>query len=119
MGTRTSEIKNMRLISHHNLNGYGNLGEGVAIPHCRASGFRRIYGCLIKLEKSIDFDAQDDRPVDLIFALVVPEEKNDEHLATLARIAALMQDKNARESLRQCNSDEELYAAATALERVT
>ena len=50
---------------------------------------------------------------------MVPEEKNDEHLATLARIAALMQDKNARESLRQCSSDEELYAAATALERVT
>ena len=106
------------LIARERLGSTG-IGEGVAIPHCRASGFRRIYGCLIKLEKSIDFDAQDDRPVDLIFALVVPEEKNDEHLATLARIAALMQDKNARESLRQCSSDEELYAAATALERVT
>ena len=29
MSTRTQEIKNMRLISHVDLNGHNNLGEGV------------------------------------------------------------------------------------------
>lgn len=52
---------------------------------------KRIHGCLLTLENPIDFDSVDDQPVDLIFALIVPEEKNDEHLATLARVAALMQ----------------------------
>jgi PTS system nitrogen regulatory IIA component len=106
------------LVARERLGSTG-IGEGVAIPHCRASGFRRIHGCLIKLDKPIDFDAQDDKPVDLIFALVVPEEKNDEHLATLARIAALMQDDDSRQSLRQCSNNEELYATATALERLS
>ena len=106
------------LVARERLGSTG-IGEGVAIPHCRASGFRHIHGCLITLEKPIDFDAQDDKPVDLIFALVVPEEKNDEHLATLARIAALMQDDDSRKSLRQCSNNEELFATATKLERLS
>jgi len=71
-----------KLVARERLGSTG-IGEGVAIPHCRASGFNRIHGCLIKLQKPVDFDALDDQPVDLIFALVVPEEKNDEHLVTL------------------------------------
>ena len=42
MTTRTREIKNMRLISHHDLNGYGNIGEGVHI-HQSKDGRRIIY----------------------------------------------------------------------------
>ena len=93
------------------------IGDGIAIPHCRAPGFKRIHGCLIKLSKPVDFDAIDDEPVDLIFALVVPEEKNDEHLATLARVAALLQNESSRQSLRQCSSNEELFNTAIQLER--
>ncbi|MDA9826238.1 PTS sugar transporter subunit IIA [Porticoccaceae bacterium] len=105
-----------KLVARERLGSTG-IGEGVAIPHCRASGFNRIHGCLIKLQKPVDFDALDDQPVDLIFALVVPEEKNDEHLATLARIANLMQTESSRESLRQCSNSAELFATAIQLER--
>ena len=31
MATYNQEIKNMKLISHHDLNGFGNAGEGVAL----------------------------------------------------------------------------------------
>lgn len=41
MATRTQEIKNMRLISHHDLNGFGDLGEGIALH--RTSDGRRIF----------------------------------------------------------------------------
>ena len=103
------------LVARERLGSTG-IGEGIAIPHCRAPGFKRIHGCLIKLSNPVDFDALDDQPVDLIFALVVPEEKNDEHLATLARVAALLQDETSRQSLRQCNSNEELFKTAIQLE---
>ena len=59
----------------------------------------------------------DDQPVDLIFALVVPEEKNDEHLATLARVAALMQKGSSRQLLRACQNNKDLYNTAVRLER--
>ena len=104
------------LVARERLGSTG-IGEGVAIPHCRVSGFNRIHGCLIKLEDPVDFGALDDQPVDLIFALIVPEEQNDEHLATLARIASIMQSDQSRQSLRQCNNNEELFNTALQLER--
>ncbi len=95
------------------------IGDGVAIPHCRAAGARQIYGCLIKLESPIDFDAFDGHPVDLIFGLVVPEEKNDEHLATLARIAGIMQKDSFRQQLRDCTCSKDLFDTAIALEQAS
>ena len=97
--------------------GSTGLGNGVAIPHCRTPGVKKIYGFLAKLTTPVDFDAIDDQPVDLLFALVVPEEKNDEHLSTLARIAAIMQDDKSRQKLRDCDNDESLFQTALALER--
>src|SRR4030095_13930573 len=41
MATYNQEIKNMKLISHHDLNGYGNAGEGVALQ--QLPGGRRIF----------------------------------------------------------------------------
>ena len=106
------------LVARERLGSTG-IGEGIAIPHCRAPGFKRIHGCLIKLENPVDFGSLDDQPVDLIFALIVPEEQNDEHLATLARIASMMQNDQSRQSLRQCNNNEELFNTALQLERRT
>ena len=97
--------------------GSTGLGNGVAIPHCRTPGIKKIYGFLAKLTTPVDFDAIDDEPVDLIFALVVPEEKNDEHLSTLARIAKIMQDNQSRQILRECKNDELLFEAILSLER--
>lgn len=42
MTTQTQEIKNMRLISHHDLGGYGNIGEGVHL-HQTKDGRRILY----------------------------------------------------------------------------
>ncbi len=42
MATQTQEIRNMRLISHHDLNGFGNIGEGVHIHQTR-DGRRILY----------------------------------------------------------------------------
>ena len=92
--------------------GSTGFGDGVAIPHCRLPGLRRIHAALISLSEPIDFDAADDQPVDLIFALVVPEEQNDEHLTTLSAIAALLTDGETRTVLRNCTDSEQLYRQA-------
>ena len=41
MATQTQEISNMTLISHHDLAGFGNVGEGVALQ--QLAGGRRIF----------------------------------------------------------------------------
>ena len=42
MATQTQEIRNMRLISHHDLNGFGNIGEGVHLQQTQ-DGRRVLY----------------------------------------------------------------------------
>lgn len=96
--------------------GSTGMGTGVAIPHCRTVGVKKIYGCLAKLTTPVDFDGLDDQPVDLLFALVVPEEKNAEHLSTLARIAQIMKSDHSRQILRKCNSNQELFDTVITLE---
>ena len=41
MATYNQEIKNMKLVSHHDLDGFGNGGEGVALQ--QLSDGRRIF----------------------------------------------------------------------------
>jgi len=92
--------------------GSTGIGSGVAIPHCRVCSCERIHGTLLKLESPVDFGAIDDKPVDLIFALVVPDEQNDEHLQTLSSIAELFQDPDNLQKLRSCESSQALFQAA-------
>lgn len=94
--------------------GSTGIGEGVAIPHCRLPGCPKITGVLLKLETPVDFDAIDGAEVDLVFALIVPDEQNDEHLQALSCVAQLLQSSAVREELRSCTSSARLYQIATA-----
>ncbi|HGG58303.1 MAG TPA: PTS sugar transporter subunit IIA, partial [Gammaproteobacteria bacterium] len=82
------------------------LGKGVAIPHARLPDLDRASIAIIKMDKGIDFDAPDGRPVDVLVALVVPDEANEEHLRILASLAELASDDDflARFRARQGNA---------------
>lgn len=92
--------------------GSTGLGAGVAIPHCRLRQLDRAVGALITLEQPVDFEAVDDRPVDLLFALVVPEHSTQEHLNTLAMLAEMFSNMAFCQRLRQAGDAAALYAAA-------
>ena len=92
--------------------GSTGLGDGISIPHCRVPLCTGILGMLITLEEGIDFDAIDNKPVDLIFVLIVPEEQHDEHVKTLGQIAALFSDKDFCFTLRSTTDAEDLYNIA-------
>tara|TARA_S200000501_G_scaffold375781_1_gene428713 strand:+ start:205 stop:600 length:396 start_codon:yes stop_codon:yes gene_type:complete len=70
-GADRAEALLQSMVARERLGSTG-IGQGVAVPHCRVTGITRVYGCIIKLNLSIDYDALDQQPVDLIFALVVP-----------------------------------------------
>jgi len=80
------------------------IGNGFALPHARTSGIDQAYGCLLKLNKPISFDAIDNQPIDLVFALVVPEDATDEHLKVLASIAQMFSNEVTCQDLRLADS---------------
>lgn len=80
--------------------GSTGLGTGVAIPHGRMAGIDAPVGAMLTLRNGVDFDAVDRQPVDLLFALVVPEASTDEHLQILATLARMFSDHKLCEELR-------------------
>ncbi len=88
------------LIGRERLGSTG-LGKGVALPHGRMSGLDEPVAALLTLEQGIDYDAIDNQPVDLLFALLVPEESTDEHLKILAQLAEMFSNADFCSQLRK------------------
>ena len=92
--------------------GSTGLGNGIAIPHCRITQCQQIIGTLIKLDQAVDFDAMDNKPVDLLFVLLVPEQAHDEHLNVLATLAELFGNLSFCQKLLSADCSERLYRLA-------
>ena len=101
-----------RLWSRERMGSTG-IGEGIGIPHCRLKQCNKTFGVLLQLDEPIDFDAIDNQPVDLIFALLVPEEATDEHLKTLSMLAQKLSLAYYRDALRSSTDSQDLYLKAT------
>ena len=90
--------------------GATGVGYGVAIPHGRLKNTTQTLGAFVKLNQGVDFDAADRQPVDLLFALLVPEESTDEHLKALAALANMFSDSSFRDRLRNASNKDEIIA---------
>lgn len=100
-----------QLINRERLGSTG-IGGGIAIPHCRFPTQGKTIGALMTLDQPIDFDAVDSQPVDILFAMLVPENAENEHLQTLAHLAELLQNSEFVNALRAAQTDEALYQTA-------
>lgn len=96
------------LVAREKLGSTG-LGGGIAIPHCRLRDCEAATGVLLSLDTALPFEAPDQRDVDLVFALVVPQEASQEHLELLAVLARLFSDTEFCEALRACRTAEALH----------
>lgn len=90
------------------------LGQGVAMPHGRHAGVLAATGAFVRLKEPIEFDAPDNKPVSLVFVLLVPEAATGEHLALLSHLARLFNEKSVREALHSCQTPEEARALLLA-----
>jgi PTS system nitrogen regulatory IIA component len=90
--------------------GSTGVGHGVAAPHARLAGIERMRGVFVRLEQPVAFDAIDDQPVDLIFALFAPLDAGSEHLRALARVSRSLRQADLRERLRQSRSADAMHA---------
>jgi PTS system nitrogen regulatory IIA component len=76
------------------------IGHGVAIPHGRCSVYGEARAAFLRLDHPVDFDAGDGMPVDLVFAMAVPEHFTQQHLQLLSELAERFADAGWRDALR-------------------
>jgi len=93
--------------------GTTGVGNGIAIPHGKLANLDRLYGLFARLSTPIDFQAIDERPVDLIFVLLAPESAGADHLKALAKVSRLLRHRPTCDKLRGTESADALYAILT------
>ena len=86
------------------------VGNGIAIPHTNCSDIDKPSVFVAILSNSLDFNANDDLPVDIIFLLIAPNNVGSEHLQALALVSRLLRNKELTTKLRGCKNDESAFA---------
>ena len=84
--------------------GSTGFGGGVAVPHARLVGLLRPVAAFARLARPIDFQAIDEKPVDLVFMLLTPAGDEKRHLTALAGVSRLMRDASRCARLRKAAS---------------
>ena len=97
------------LLERENLGSTG-FGDGTALPHSRFAGLDKVHAFFAKPSYPLDFDAVDNKPVDLVFLLMSPEGSGADHLTALAMLSRILKDENTCNKLRQMNKTTEIYA---------
>ena len=98
------------LLSREKMGSTG-IGNGIALPHGRLQDLDKVMAIVVTCEKPIDYDAIDNTPVDIFFAILVPEDKASEHLGTLSAIASTLNNKDTLNRMRHAKTDRELFEA--------
>ena len=89
--------------------GTTGVGRGVAIPHGKLPGLKRVIAAFGRSPSGIDFSSLDGKPTHLFFLLVAPEDSAGAHLKALARISRLLKDDAFRARLMRAGDAGELY----------
>lgn len=94
-----------RLFEREKLGSTG-MGGGIAIPHARLKNLDRVYSVFVTLDEAQDFESVDEQPVDLVYALLAPQDAGADHLQALAKASRLLRTKDFCTRIRGASSED-------------
>ncbi|OOH89789.1 PTS sugar transporter subunit IIA [Pasteurellaceae bacterium 15-036681] len=95
--------------------GSTSINNGVALPHaklaeCECSTIEKPVAVFLRLEKGVDYEAQDNRDVDLIYAVLFPEQSCERYKGALQKIAQQLNDKTLLKQLRAAEDSQAIWS---------
>lgn len=91
--------------------GSTGIGNGIALPHGRLANLEKVMAIVVTSTPAINFDALDNKPVDIFFALLVPEDQTEGHLQTLASVAGKLSNKDTVKAIRRATTSDDIITA--------
>jgi mannitol/fructose-specific phosphotransferase system IIA component (Ntr-type) len=85
------------------------IGFGIGIPHASTDLIQEVVGALGRSGQGVNFDALDNKPVNLVMLFLVPQGQFQKHLHTLAEIAKLLHKKDFRKALEESPDAASMY----------
>lgn len=92
------------------------IGYGLAIPHGKSDGCKKLVMAAGKPVKPVDFQSLDKRPVTFVVLLISPPDQTGPHIQALAKISRLMNIEAFRQAVDKAGSAEELHQAIVTFE---
>ena len=87
------------------------VGNGIAIPHGRCKAVDKAGLAAIVLNKPVEYEALDNKPVELLFLIAAPEDKGNVHLEILSKLAMMLMDQEFTFKLKNSRTAEEFIRA--------
>jgi len=84
------------------------LGHGIAVPHVRSTHTRDLAIGFARTSYPIDWEAPDDKLVDLFFIMVAPTYDDTIYNRLWPKMAGILQYETVREELRAANQQGEI-----------
>ena len=91
--------------------GNSGLGNGIAMPKAKipVTLSDKAIAVFMQLDTPIDYDSSDGKFVDLVFAVLVPENQRATYMPILSFLTERLTDKNLLKQLRSAKSAEEIW----------
>jgi PTS system nitrogen regulatory IIA component len=89
--------------------GSTTIGGGVAVPHGRMAEVRAPRAAVLRLAEPVDMEAPDGRGVDLVVAVLVPEQCGTDDIAVLSGLVHSLTNPDLCEMLRTAGSPRALF----------
>lgn len=101
--------------------GCTSIGNGIALPHAKlpsdCAELNRPIALFFKLEQPIDYEASDNKEVDLVYAMMFPEGCCEKYKGCLQQIAQKLSDKTLAKQLRATQSADEIWQILAYIDR--
>lgn len=85
------------------------IGHGIALPHGRLQECQQPVAILATLEQGVDFFASDKENVDIIFALLIPEDFDFRDLQGIELVKTIFDNKTLCAQIRNAHNNEALF----------
>ncbi|MBX6366409.1 MAG: PTS sugar transporter subunit IIA [Rhodospirillales bacterium] len=93
------------------------VGSGIAIPHAQVPGLARPIGLLARLQRAVEFGAEDGLGVDLVVVVLAPEGAMVDQLKALGRVARVLRHRSIADQLREASGAEAIHGILGRAER--
>jgi len=84
------------------------IGKGVAIPHGRTKGLKKMAGAFGICQRKIDFGSLDGQPVQIFFFIATPQSIIADHVKALALVSRLLNREDIRNKLLSANDPQKV-----------
>lgn len=94
--------------------GTTGIGNGIAIPHGKLPSLDKIVVVAGRSFEGLDFDALDQKPCNIFFMVLAPENVAGTHLRILAQISRLLKDEDFKQLFMESDSQDALWNLLSA-----